>query len=263
MSTSATVGGRRVPPLPSKASKTDARGSHHPGAESAAAEILALQPAGMITPSDLPSPALPARLDQESPELYSRFAWWCSAPERGERRTWAMVAQRFGVDAKTVREQASRHEWLARAIAWDKARIEKAAHVAGQLQAEAAVSHVSLAQDLVDQCQFALRQCQDLLDGPIDLEVMETWQRMASGISKTLEKAQKVARLALGQSDSNVSMKVETKTTGTEIDWSLFSSAEIRLIRAAERLQTARAEGGAAAKLPHDVQRYLGTVEAA
>lgn len=213
-----------------------------------------------ITPADAgvtgPTPP-PARLEREPPEMFERFAFWCTAPDRDERRSWAAVGQRFNIDPATVRTQAQRYDWVARSIEWDRKRVLGALQKASELQASAAVSHVSLAQELTDQAHRALRQCEVLLEGEIDLEVVEAWQRMASGISKILEKAQKAARLALGQSGANVSVKVETKSAAPELDHSRLSDAEFQLLIAAETLRAVRAEGDGRGPLPADVRALL------
>lgn len=205
--------------------------------------------------------AAPARLEQEPDVMFDRFAWWCTAPERGERRSWAAVAERYAVDAATVRAQARRYDWLTRSIEWDRKRVLGAAQKATALQASTAVSHVSLAQELTDQAHRALRACDELLDGEVDLAVMDAWQRTASGISKILEKSQKAARLALGQSESNVSVKVETKKAADELDLDRLSYPELRLLTLCEQLRLTRMDGNGCGQLPGDVQALLTLIE--
>jgi hypothetical protein len=179
-------------------------------------EVVALAEAN---PSALAAPAT-RQLSGETALQFERARHWIEAPARGERRSYAATARAFGVDDSTIRDLATRRDWLSRSILWDRTRVLKAAHQAAELQAHAAVSHVSLSQDLVDQCQFVIRQCGELLEGPIDLETLKIWQELASGASKILEKAQKAARLALGQADSHQSIhitKTETKNERAEV----------------------------------------------
>lgn len=258
---------KQPPPIPRRSAVSRVEGSGHPGAESASPEF---SPVGAIVVSGveiLPSQvgtlgsAAARQLEGEPQVMFERFSWWVTAPERGERRSWAAVARHFGIDASTVRQAAATYEWRERAIDFDRQRVLKAAQTAQELQTSTAISHVALAEALVDQAHRQLSHAEELVGGG-EIAV-EQWSVIAAKISKILKEAQGAARLAMGLSGQNISIKSEQVKPKTEIDWSLFSSAEIRLIRAAERLQTARAEGGAAAKLPHDVQRYLGTAEAA
>lgn len=173
--------------------------------------------------------SLPSQLEREPAAQYDRFTSWLTASEHGGRRSYEATAREFGIDGSTIREAARKYEWLARGIAYDRARVLKSAAKVGELQAQAAVSHVSLAQDLVDQCQRALRQGDALLGDEPDFEALDMWQRLASGIGKTLDKAAKIARLAMGQSDSNQSIIVTHKTEDRPVDYSRLSDDELQL----------------------------------
>lgn len=267
MATSVTVGGRRVPPLPPKASKTGARGSHQPGAESTPAEfsrVGAIVVSGVeILPTEVGTlgSATPKRLEHEPEVMFERFEWWVTAPERGERRSWAAVARHFGIDPSTVRQVAMTYEWRERAIDFDRQRVLKAAQTAQELQTSTAISHVALAEALVEQAHRQLAHAEELVGGG---EIaLEQWSAIAAKIAKILKEAQGAARLAMGLSGQNISIKTEQVKPTAEVDWSQFSSEEIRLIQAAERLRIARAEGGAAAPVPHAARRYLGLPEQA
>jgi hypothetical protein len=259
----------RVPPKSPKPSASCLGGSQHALAVTpptdfskhgaivvAGAEIMpaAVGVTGLAAP--------PVQLEHEPIVMFERFAFWCTAPERGERRSWAAVARKFEIDAATVRAAAERYSWVDRSIAWDRRRVLGAAQRASELQAETAVSHVSLSQDLVDQCQVVIRRCDELIDAPaLDLETLEAWQRLASGASKILEKAQKVARLAMNQSDSNTSIRVETKKSEADLDVSRLSGPELQLAMAYEQMRLVRMDGAGTGQLPDDVRDVLRFIE--
>jgi hypothetical protein len=202
----------------------------------------------------------PARLARETEDAYQRFIEYALAPMRDEPRSFSAVARAFEVDESSVRSQATRFAWRQRCIAWDRKRTEAASMRAGELQAATAISHASVAEELVRQSHEALLITQELLAGEIDLEVMETWQRLTSSISKSIEKGQKVARLALGQSDSNTSVRVESKAAEAELDLSRLSDAELQLAMVYEQLKIARM-GDGRGQLPDDVQSVLRFLE--
>lgn len=219
-------------------------------------ETVAIQAEIVPTPK-LPAP--PKQLEGESDAMYERFVHYCNAPARDERRSWTATGRRFGVDHKTIMDCARRYDWIARTVEWDRTRVLNAAQKAGELQATTAVSHVSLAQDLVDQAAVVMRKCDEMLAAEMDLEVLQMWQQLASGVSKILEKSQKAARLALGQSDSNVSIKQEVTVKHREIDYARASADERAILRAAEMITMRLTAEGA---VPVSVQERAAVGEA-
>lgn len=255
----------KVPPKLSKPSPTSSLCSPSAAAASQPTEILAvleIGESGMIVAANQPvSPtsARPPRLERETDDAYQRFLAYALAPTRNEARSFSAVARACGVDESSIRSQAARFDWRQRCIAWDKRRTEAASMRAGELQAATAISHASVAEELVRQNHEALLITAELLAGEIDLEVIETWQRLTSGISKSLEKAQKVARLALGQSDSNIAVKTEVKKE-PELDFGKLSDAELQLVSLFEMFRLARSEGPKT-PLPDEVRAVLRFLE--
>ena len=257
----------KVPPKLSKPSPNPPWGSPSDAAASQLTEILAISDigeSGMIVAENQPvSPTAPRppRLERETDDAYQRFLAYALAPTRSEARSFSAVARACGVDESSIRSQAARFDWRQRCIAFDKKRTEVASMRAGELQAATAISHASVAEELVRQNHEALLITSELLAGEIDLEVMEAWQRLTSGISKSLEKAQKVARTALGQSSANVSVKVETKKADTELQLDKLSDVELQFVSLFETFRLARTEG-AKVPLPAEVRAVLQFLEA-
>lgn len=255
----------KVPPKLSKPSPNPSLGSPDAAAASQPTEILSvldIGESGMIVAENQPvSPTIarPPRLERETDDAYQRFLAYALAPLRNESRSFSAVARACGVDESSIRSQAQRFDWRQRCITWDKRRTEAASMRAGELQAATAISHASAAEELVRQCHEALLITSELLAGEIDLEVIETWQRMVSGISKMLEKGQKVARLALGQSDSNIAVKTEVKKE-PELDFGKLSDVELQFVSVFEMFRMARTEG-AKAPLPAEVRAVLQFLE--
>jgi hypothetical protein len=67
----------------------------------------------------------------------------------------------------------------------------------------------------------------------------------------------------MGLSGQSISIKSEMVKREPEMDYSLFSTQELWLVRAAERLQLARVEGGPGGPLRADVRRFIDLVEQA
>lgn len=145
--------------------------------------------------------APPARLKGESEQAYARFCTWLQ-PGEGLRRSFARAANEHGVDASTVREQASRYEWIQRAVDYDRRMVAVKASQGLELAAESSASAYSLCERLMG--DLAAIQA-ELEDETLEIEVRT---KLALDVSKVVERLVKTQRLLAGLSTSNSLIKV-------------------------------------------------------
>jgi len=161
----------------------------------------------------------PARLPNESPDAHARFVAWL-LPDGGLPRSMARTARELGLSPSTLKEQASRYDWRARAIQHDRRKVELQAAQAGQLAVEAGRDALALCRQLREQLARIVAEAEESDDA-------STTMQLALDASKVLERLTKTERLILGLSTENQSVHV---TDGRKLlpDLRGLTDAELR-----------------------------------
>lgn len=147
-------------------------------------------------------------LPGEPEELHARFMRWLTASERGQKRSIQAVAEEVGRAPATLYESSHRWAWRERALAYDRHVAAQAAESASEIAGKAAREQARLAQRLTDLAAKAIEDADQSEDA-------EAIVRAATAVG-ILERAQRVQRLATGQSTSNAAHAHHHTVSGAE-----------------------------------------------